>query len=268
MDVTAKIMVLAVGVYNTVLWRSLLAAAIAAAGWAAGSRERPVAGVLKLHTLRAVISGLIFLSFFWGLARLPLAEAIGLSFVAPLFALSLAALLLGERIGRQAIWASIVGIAGVAVVVAGQLGQPNYSANTLLGTLAVLLSTALYGYNLVLGRRQALLAKPVEIVFFQNLAIAAILGLVAPWLAIALPRNLWLPAAGVTLLSLGAQFLLSWSYARAQAQHLVPTEYSAMVWAIAFGWFFFDESVSWTTLTGAGMIVVSCLIAAGRFRLE
>ncbi|TPM27014.1 DMT family transporter [Mesorhizobium sp. B2-3-4] len=262
MDAAMKVLVLAVGVYNTVLWRSMLATVVAGTGWSAGPRKLPAPSVLRLHALRAVVVGFVLLSFFWGLARLPLAEAIGLSFVAPLFALLLAALLLGERIQRQAIWASLAGIAGVAIIVGGQFGQSNHARDALLGTAAVLVSTVFYAYNLILARQQALVAKPVEIMLFQNLCVAITLGLAAPWLAIALPRELWLPLAGVTALSLAGQFLMSWAYARAEAQYLIPTEYSAFIWAIALGWFFFDEAVTWTTLTGAGLIVASCLIAA------
>jgi S-adenosylmethionine uptake transporter len=262
MDAAMKTLVIAVGVYNTVLWRSMLATVVAGTAWSAGPRSRPTPSVLRLHGLRAVVIGIVLLSFFWGLARLPLADGIGLSFVAPLFALLLAALLLGERIQRQAIWASLAGIAGVVIIMAGQFGRGNYSGDALFGTVAVLASTVFYAYNLILARRQAMLAKPIEIMLFQNLCVAVMLGLAAPWLAIALPSNLWLPLAGVTALSLAGQFLMSWAYARAEAQYLIPTEYSAFIWAIALGWFFFDEAVTWTTLAGAGLIVASCLIAA------
>lgn len=86
---------------------------------------------------------------------MPLAEAIGLSFVAPLFALLLAGLLLGERIRKQAIWASLAGIVGVAIILAGRFGQASYSQDALLGVAAVLVSTAFYGFNLILARKQA-----------------------------------------------------------------------------------------------------------------
>ncbi|MDX8525511.1 DMT family transporter [Mesorhizobium sp. MSK_1335] len=262
MDAAMKSLAMAVGVYNTLLWRSAVATLVAGAAWSAGPRSRPARPVLRLHALRAAVVGIVLVSFFWGLARLPLAEAIGLSFVAPLFALFLAALLLGERIRRQAVWASLAGIAGVAIILAGQFGRESYSHGALLGTAAVLVSTVFYGYNLVLARQQALLAKPLEIMLFQNLCVAIILALAAPWLAVALPPNFWLPLAGVAMLSLAGQFLMSWSYARAEAQYLIPTEYSAFIWAIALGWFFFGEDVAWTTLTGACLIVAGCLIAA------
>ncbi len=257
-----KSLVIAVGVYNTVLWRSMLATLVAGAGWSAGSRSRPAGPALRLHVLRAAIVGIILITFFWGLARLPLAEAIGLSFIAPLVALFLAALLLGEQIRREAIWASLAGIAGVGVIMAGQFGQGSYSHDVMLGTAAVLVSTMFYAYNLILMREQAQLAKPSEIMFFQNFTLTIILGLAAPWLATALPSELWLPLAAVTALSLGGQYLMSWSYARAEAQYLIPTEYSAFIWAIALGWFFFDEAVVWTTLAGACLIIIGCLIAA------
>jgi S-adenosylmethionine uptake transporter len=262
MDAAMKTLVIAVGVYNTVLWRSMLATIVAGSAWLAGPRSKPTLPVLRLHALRAAIMCVVLISFFWGLARLPLAEAIGLSFVAPLFALFFAALLLGERIRRQAIWASLAGIAGVAIILAGQFGQTGTSHDVLLGTAAVLGSTVFYGYNLILGRQQAQAAKPTEIMFFQNLAVAIMLVLASPWLAVALPVNLWLPLAGVTGLSLAGQFLMSWAYARAEAQYLIPTEYSAFIWAIALGWLFFDEEVAWTTLAGACLIVCACLIAA------
>ncbi|RUU67043.1 DMT family transporter [Mesorhizobium sp. M2C.T.Ca.TU.009.01.2.1] len=262
MDAAMKSLAIAVGVYNTLLWRSVVATLVAGAAWSAGSRSKPALPVLGLHALRAAIVGVVLVLFFWGLARLPIAEAIGLSFVAPLFALFLAALLLGERIRRQAVWASLAGMAGVAIILAGQLGAASHSQDALLGTAAVLVSTVFYAYNLILSRQQALLARPVEIMLFQNLFVAIILGLAAPWLAIALPGDLWLPLAGVALLSLAGQFLMSWSYARAEAQYLIPTEYSAFIWAIALGWFFFGEKVAWTTLAGAGLIVAGCLIAA------
>jgi S-adenosylmethionine uptake transporter len=262
MDAGMKSLVLAAGVYNIVLWRSVLATMASAAGFAARSPARPGFTALKLHALRAVIVGIVLITFFWGLARLPLAEGIGLSFIAPLFALFLAAMLLGERIRAQAVWAAVLGFAGVAVIVAGQFGATSYSRETLLGTLSILVSTVFYAFNLILTRKQAQIARPIEIMFFQNLALLIIMSLAAPWLASLLPREYWLPLVGVTALSLSGQYLMSWSYARAEAQFLISTEYTAFIWAIALGWFFFDETVSWETLAGASLIIVSCSIAA------
>ena len=112
-------------------------------------------------------------------------------------------------------------------------------------------------------RRQALVAQPIEISFFQNMSLTILLSLAAPWLAILLPRDLWLPMAGVTALSgWSGQLMMSWSYRRAEAQYLIPTEYTAFVWAMLLGWLFFAELVTWSTLAGAALIIVGCLTAA------
>ena len=50
-----------------------------------------------LHLWRGLVVSVMAFLFFWGLARVPLAEAIGLSFIAPLIALYLAAVLLKEK---------------------------------------------------------------------------------------------------------------------------------------------------------------------------
>ena len=257
-----KTLVIAVGVYNVVLWRSMLATVVSGSVWLSGPRAWPQSSVLKLHVLRSVLISIVLLTFFWGLARLPLADAIGLSFIAPLLALFLAAVLLGERIGRPAIWASLAGMVGVALIMGGQFELVEYSQEVMHGTIAVLLSTLFYAFNLILARKQAQLAKPTEIMFFQSMLLTIFFLLPAPWLAVSLAKEHWLALVGVTALSLSGQFLMSWSYARAEAQYLIPTEYSAFVWAILFGWVFFDEGVVWTTLIGAVLIIGGCLIAA------
>jgi S-adenosylmethionine uptake transporter len=67
---------------------------------------------------------------------------------------------------------------------------------------------------------------------------------------------------GAALLAFGSLLLLSWAYARAEAQHLAPTEYTGFLWASLFGFLFFAEPLRPLTVLGAAMIVVACIIAA------
>lgn len=262
MDAAVKGLVVVIGAYNTLLWRSLLATAAAGTVWTTASSRRTNGKALRLHALRGVIVSFIALAFFFGLGRLPLAEAIALSFIAPLVALFLAAVLLGERIGRSAIGASVIGLAGVIVIMLGKFGGAGYSSDAVLGMAAVIVSAILYAYNLILARRQALLASPLEISFLQNLVVGITLGLASPWLGAIPSQDQWLPLVGVTALALGGHGLMSWAYARAEAQYLIPTEYSAFVWAIILGWVFFQEPVTGTTVAGAALIIAGCLIAS------
>jgi len=203
------------------------------------------------------------LLFFWGLARVPMAQAIALTFVAPLIALYLASLLLKERIERRAIYASLLGLAGVLVILSGQASAPP-GPEALEGALAILASAGLYAYNIILMRRQALVAGPVEIAFFMSgIMLACFLG-AAPVLAVVPAPEAAPQIVGAALLAFISLLLLSWAYARAEAQHLAPVEYSGFVWAAFFGFVVFGESVRPLTLAGAAMIIAACIVAARR----
>lgn len=261
MDVMMKGLSISLGAYNAMLWRMIVGMVLGGALFFITRTRWPARSTLKLHILRGSIAAFMALSFFWGLVRVPLAEAIALSFVAPLITLYLAAVLLGEKISRTAIIATVMGFVGVLVILSARV-TGEYQPEVLKGIAAILFSAVFYAYNLVLQRQQAQLASPIEIVFFQNLTAGSVLLICAPWLAI-VPDISHAPAiVGSTVTAIIALLLLSWAYARAEAQVLVAVEYTAFVWAALFGWYFYHEAVTATTLVGTGLIVAGCVIAA------
>ena len=125
----------------------------------------------------------------------------------------------------------------------------------------MVVSAILYAGNLVVQRHQAQQASPHEIAFFQTATVLACLLPFAPWWAASPAQALWLPivaGAGFATVSL---LLLSWAYARATAQVLVPSEYTGFIWLSLLGWWFFGEALTAATLVGAGLIVAGCLLA-------
>jgi S-adenosylmethionine uptake transporter len=187
-----------------------------------------------------------------------------LTFIAPLIALLLAALVLDEHIGSRSIAGSAVAFAGVLVIVLGQ-ARANSSPDLLLGTAALIGSALCYAVNIVLMRRQALTAKPLEINFFQCLTILAIWILALPLVGVPqCPGEQWLWIAVAATLSTSGTLLFAWAYARGEASYLSATEYSGFLWASALGWLVFREPVSLYTLGGAVLIVCGCFVAARR----
>ncbi|MEO1044395.1 MAG: DMT family transporter [Pseudomonadota bacterium] len=260
MDAVMKALSLDIGTYNALLWRCLAAAAMAALLFLLRPGPMPRGRALKLHVIRASITAVMAFTFFWGLARTPMAEAVAISFIAPLIALYLAAVVLGERISRYAIIASLLGLAGVGVIVAGKLGE-DFSDEAQLGIAAILVSACLYAWNLVLQRQQAQIARPEEIALFQNGIVSFWLVLFAPWFAV-FPVTAAMPLIGLgAALSIVSVLLLSWAYARAETQALVPIEYSMFLWAALFGWLFFAEPLSESVIVGALLIVAGCYLA-------
>jgi S-adenosylmethionine uptake transporter len=168
--------------------------------------------------------------------------------------------MLKERIERAAILASLLGFAGVVVILAGQ-AQADLGREALLGSIAILGSAGLYAWNIILMRQQAQLAGPVEIAFFTALIMVACFALAAPFLAEPPPVEQLPAILGAALLAFGSLLLLSWAYARAEAQRLAPVEYTGFIWAAIFGFLIFAEPVQPLTLVGAAMIVAACWAA-------
>ena len=264
MDAAMKGLSLSIGLFNALFWRALTGSLLGLAVMLLTRQRWPSAPVLRLHMLRGAVVAVMASLFFWAIMRLPLAEAIALSFIAPLIALYLAALLLGEQIGGQAIGASLLGLVGVAVILSGRM-RGDYDLDALLGAGAVLLSAVLFAWNLILQRQQAQLASPIEVAFFQHvvmLAIFALWALAARWMPVVPAARSWLLIILAATLAFTSLAALAWAYARAEAQHLIPVEYSAFVWAAIIGWLAFGEALTLTTLAGTVLIVAGCLLAS------
>ncbi len=266
MDASMKGLSIALGAYNAMLWRLMIGCIIGGIAYFGMRSPWPTKPAMRLHMIRGAIGGAMALTFFWGIARVPLAEGIALSFIAPLITLYLAAVLLKEVISRAAITASILGIAGVLVILAGRVSG-TYDREAMFGIGSIFISALLYAYNLILQRQQAQIASPVEIAFFQNVCAMTVLGSAAPFLAVFPAAAHW-PAIGLSaVLAFVSLLLLSWAYARAEAQILVPVEYTAFLWASLLGWLVFAEEVTIATMLGAILIVAGCIIAA-RYKPE
>jgi len=260
MDAVVKGLSISSGAYSAVLWRSIAGVALTGTIFVARGNSWPARDVLRLHIMRGLAAGMSVVLFFWGLVRVPMAQGVALTFLAPLIALYLAAAMLGERIRRAAIFGSVIACVGVCVIALGQ-ARTDPSANSLYGSGAILIASVLYAWSLVLLRQQAQIADPIEVTLFTSLVIGAALLLGAPWFA-SIPASTQLPMIGLAaVLGSFSAAMLAWAYSRAEAQVLAPVEYTAFVWSALLGWLVFGEPVSLYTVAGAGLIIAGCLAA-------
>lgn len=262
MDAFMKEAALIAGAYSATVLRAFFGALIAGPIWLVRGGRLPSRGVLKLHLERGVVSAFMALTFFYAITVLPLAEAIALSFIAPLVALYLARVLLGESISRAAIGASVLGFAGTLVIIGGRIGQGQLDEEAALGIASLLVSALLYAYNFIVIRRQAQVAGPMEIATFHSAVSGVVLLTLAPLFWQTPPAAALVPLGVAAVLTVGGALAIAWAYARAEASALVATEYSGFVWAALFGWAFFREPVTWPTLAGTALIVTGCWLAA------
>lgn len=262
MDAVMKHLVLVIGIVAVSVWRSAANLLVSAFLYLPRRERWPGPSTLRVHVARGIIVTVMAGLFFWGIGRVPLAQAIALTFIAPLIAMFLAVLFLDERIGASSIAGSLGAFAGVIVIVFGQ-AQANVGGEVLLGIASIIGSALCYAVNIVLMRHQALAAKPLEINFFQCLTVMVLWLLVIPvagdpqW-----PASQWIWILLACLLSTSGTLLFAWGYARGPASYLAATEYSGFLWASLMGWLVFRERVSLYTLAGAILIIGGCLVAA------
>jgi len=101
----------------------------------------------------------------------------------------------------------------------------------------------------------------VAVVLLAGVPAALALGAALP--ALVLPNAAALPdIAWAALLASVSVMLLAWAYARAEAQVLVPIEYTAFPWSALTGWLWFAEPVTPGTLGGLVLILLGVWIGA------
>jgi S-adenosylmethionine uptake transporter len=260
MDAVIKALSLGIGPYNALLWRAVAGTAISGSLFLARGVGWPAKDMVALHVKRSVAAGCSVLLFFWGLVRIPMAEGVALTFLAPMFAILLAVPMLGERVKPRALGACALAFAGVLLIVAGKRGEAA-GAEAVHGAIACVAASIFYAYNLVLLRRSAQAAGPIEITFFTNLVMLGLFGIASPWAGEVPAVFHWWQIVLAATLGIVSSLLLAWAYSHAETQAIVPVEYTAFVWAALLGWLIFDERLVALTIAGAAMIVGGCLIA-------
>jgi S-adenosylmethionine uptake transporter len=257
MDVVVKYLGATTPIPVITLARYVTGTALALMVWHLQGRPRITRAMLPLHLLRGGFIASMALAFYWSLQHLPLAEAITLSFIAPLLVPPFAALALGAKMQGQALAAGALGFAGVLVTVQG---APDFSGDRLLALGAVLYAAIAYAASSVVLRARAA-ADGATIVTLMGAAIPMLLlSPIAIGAAMPEPAVLgWFVALGL-IGNIGMQ-LLSRAYARIEAQTLAVMEFTALPWAALFGWLIFAEPVRPQVWAGAAIILAACLWA-------
>jgi drug/metabolite transporter (DMT)-like permease len=231
--------------------------------------------------LRGVALLFAYTSYFMAFPALPLAEAIALYFMVPVFITVMSGPLLGEHVTLKAWGAVIIGLVGVAFILRPGWGIFEPAA------LLSLVSAATYAYAMILARKHGSQVPATVMAFYQNavyllgaLFIAVFvyaLGIEPPghpsidflvrgW-AVPNIRDLSLMALCGVIAAFGAT-LLSQAYRLGEANVVTTFEYTGMVWAVTFGYFFFGEVPAWNTFVGMALIARAGVLALQSGRSE
>lgn len=209
--------------------------------------ERP-----GLQVLRVALGSCEVALFYWAVSYLPLADTMTLWLAAPVWAVVLAALLLGEKVDAGRWLAVVVGFIGVAVAL-------NPSGQSLsMPAIIALVGSVSFAMMMITGRQ--LRGTPdVTLVAWQTLG-AFIMGVILlpfGWVTPTLTDAALLGLLGIV--AMVAHICVTRSLKLAEASVVVPYQYTLIVWALVFGWFIFGDWPTPAMLLGAGLIVAAGL---------
>ncbi len=227
------------------------------AGW-------PTLSSWKANAPRGVLNVASNLLFFTALRRLPLAEALTLSYLAPLMLALMATFVLGERLRRSAFSAVLLGLCGVGVIAWNSIAGQLVLSGDLIGIAAAFGSAVTYATNNLMLRSQAQRDSATSIVLIQHVVPSAVALPVAAASWQAPPAPIWFIFPLLAILGVGGQFLLTWAYRRALAGVLASVDYLALPYAALLGFVFFHEVPSGAVWGGAALIVGASLIVTVR----
>lgn len=231
------------------------------------------------HMLRGSVLFLAYTTYYLGIAALPLAMAVAISFAAPLFITALAGPLLGEKVGPVRWFAVLLGFLGVIIVMKDGLGMLEWAV--LLPALSALFYALaqLHGRHIGATESASTMAVYINLVFFLLSGLAGLIignGAFSEWshpsLTFLLRAWTW-PTTQDFLLMLGCgvaatigNYCLSQGYRMAEANLAAIFEYTALPWAILWGFLFFAQLPGYSTLAGVGLVVVAGVTIAFRER--
>ena len=207
---------------------------------------------LLLHGLRGVISIAFLILTVITLRELPLANAYAIFFAAPLIITLLSVPILKEKVGVHRYSAVFVGFLGVLIML-----NPNAMGFASIGVVSGLLATLGYSMVMTLVRYMHRSETSESLMFFFVLSLTLGCGALAltDWRPLAFTDMPWLLLLGIS--GAIAQYLLTEAYRQAPPSVLSSFEYTAMIWALLLGYFFWQELPSMWVLAGACVVIAS-----------
>ncbi len=222
-----------------------------------------------LHLRRSAAGTASMFLNFAAVTRLPLADITAFSFVAPIFATVLAALMLHEQVGPHRAAAVVAGFAGVLLMAAPHgISGTTFRSGSSLGTTYAISGALLSAFVVIFIRKMSGTERSEAIVFYFMVVCATAGAVTMVWEHINLtPMALfWLTLTGI-LGGIG-QICMTYSYRYAEPSLLAPFDYTALLWAATLGYLVFAEVPERIVLAGAGVVIAAGLYIVWREKLH
>lgn len=200
-------------------------------------------------------------TWFLGLAELPLATATSLFSLKALFAVLGAAFLLSEPLTPRRLGAVCIGFIGGAILL--NPGEPDLPGAALV--LCAAASSALSGiFYAQLVREQ----PPGRVLLVSSVLQLLVLAPIALVHTATLPPFTLLMGSTNAILSIGVMYTLAWAYRGADVGVVASLEYLRLPFAAGLAFVFFSERPTASFFVGSAVVILGAALANMRPRAE
>jgi drug/metabolite transporter (DMT)-like permease len=223
----------------------------------AGMYQHKVSGTgsnKKMLLLRGFFGTCALYLYFLTVQHMPLGTAVSVQYLSPIFTVIIASVLLKERIAPVQVLFSLVSFSGVLFI---KGFDPRISLFYLgIGILSSVFSS--FAYNMI--RSLSGKEHPLVVVLHFQL-MAAIIGFGFTLFNWVTPQGLdWLYLFLVGASTQLAQMAMTRSLQKEKISKVSILTYTGIIYAIGFGYFFFDESYGLLAIFGMAMIVAGVVL--------
>ena len=207
-----------------------------------------------LHFLRCLFGLIALISIFIALRNLPLATVVSISFAAPIFTTIFSIFFLSEKVGLYRWLAVIVGFIGIIII-----AEPGFSSLNIYFIYPIIFCLGLS--YVAIAIRQLSTTEPIWLIalnFSAAITLVSFFTIPFGWVMPDIKDLILLSFIGI--FGGVANLWLSQSYKFSEVSLVTPLRYLALVFAIIFGYFIWDEMPSIKTLAGALLVIISSII--------
>lgn len=208
----------------------------------------------KLLIIRGIVGSIGLITFFYTLQKIPLASAVTIQYLSPIFTTILGVFLVKERVKPIQFLFFGISFAGVIVL---QGFDPR--VNLLYGSIGVV--SALFSglaYNVI--RKLKNTEHPLVIIFYFPLVTLPVATLVSYFTWIQPMGWDWLILLWIGICTQAAQYFMTVAYQNANVSKVSSLSYLGILYALFFGFIFFGETFGAMSYVGMALVLVGILL--------
>ena len=212
------------------------------------------------HIIRSIVHAISVLLWFYAVTKISLADLTALSFTAPVFITIGAFLFLGETFSYRRLGGIVTAFIGAVIIL-----RPGVEAIS-LGAIAILISAPFQAASTLIGKHLAPRTSTYAMVFYLSLFVPlpSLIPTLFVWNWPSL--NTCVLTFGAAVLATCAHFCWTKSFQIADLSFTQPGMYFTLIWAVAMGFFIYDERPDVWSGAGAAIIIAATAYIAARER--